>query len=148
MNICKSFISKLWELFLWIWQLPQHLVGLVLIAVMWLLYKDDFNRFTYPEYVPLPVKDYTIIEIVGLQWGVSLGKYIVIGSKFSLIDTCHEMGHSIQSQYLGPIYLIVVGIPSLMWASMYEPCLKETNKYYKYWTEKWADKLANVKRID
>jgi hypothetical protein len=30
----------------------------------------------------------------------------------------HEYGHSIQSKILGPLYLFIIGIPSLLWAKL------------------------------
>lgn len=57
----------------------------------------------------------------------------------------HEYGHTIQSLMLGPLYLVVIGIPSLLWCSL--PCCKKKRKnehisYYSFYTEKWADRLG------
>ena len=49
--------------------------------------------------------------------------------------------------YLGWLYLFVIGIPSLAWAILYGTIIKpSTNGYYKFYTEKWADRLGNVER--
>jgi hypothetical protein len=44
--------------------------------------------------------------------------------------------------------LFVIGIPSIVWAGLYGKKLfpATTNGYYKFYTEKWADKLAGIKR--
>ena len=57
----------------------------------------------------------------------------------------HEYGHTIQSLILGPLYLIVIGLPSVLWCSL--PCCrkrreKENISYYSFYTEKWADRLG------
>ena len=71
---------------------------------------------------------------------------VMIGSKYEL-TVRHEHGHQIQSKILGPLYLLVIGIPSLIWAWLYGPVIKYTrNGYYRFYTEKWADKLGEVKR--
>lgn len=45
---------------------------------------------------------------------------------------------------LGPLYLIVIGIPSLLHAAVHDSLCR--NKDYKhFYTEKWADKLAGLK---
>ena len=53
----------------------------------------------------------------------------------------HEYGHTFQSLLLGPFYLIVVGIPSLIWASNKRLARMRREKkipYTKFYCEKWA----------
>lgn len=57
----------------------------------------------------------------------------------------HEYGHSKQSLYLGPLYLIVVGLPSITWAELYKNFKREIS-YYDVYPENWADKLGEVNR--
>ena len=45
-----------------------------------------------------------------------------------------------QSQKLGWFYLFIIGIPSILNA-----WLRFTKCYYDFYTEKWANKLANLK---
>jgi len=54
----------------------------------------------------------------------------------------HEYGHTIQSLILGPFYLIVIGIPSMIWG--FSPYLHNMRKekqisYFAFFTEKWAN---------
>ena len=92
-----------------------------------------------------------------MKGGISLGKY-------SLVNVCHyrqdineslkrdtvrheAIGHAKQSLYLGWLYLPVVGLQSIVWASLYGRIVEPTkNGYYRFWTEKWADRLGGVKR--
>ena len=57
----------------------------------------------------------------------------------------HEYGHTIQSLILGPLYLIVIGIPSTLWGFL--PNLNYKRKeeqisYFSFFTEKWANALG------
>lgn len=57
----------------------------------------------------------------------------------------HEYGHTIQSLILGPLYLIVMGIPSTVWGFL--PSLNKKRKdqqisYFAFFTESWANHLG------
>ncbi len=57
----------------------------------------------------------------------------------------HEYGHTIQSLLLGPLYLIVMGIPSTLWGFLPNCSKKRTEKqisYFSFFTEKWANFLG------
>lgn len=55
----------------------------------------------------------------------------------------HEYGHTVQSLVLGPLYLIVIGIPSFLWFAA-APFVKYRRKngisYFSFYTERWADR--------
>ena len=56
----------------------------------------------------------------------------------------HEYGHTIQSLILGPLYLIVMGIPSTLWGFL-PSCQKRREKgvsYFSFFTEKFANYLG------
>lgn len=53
----------------------------------------------------------------------------------------HEYGHYIQSQYLGPAYLYVIGISSLDSAIWTSRCFPNTEHKYR-WFEVWASRLG------
>ena len=57
----------------------------------------------------------------------------------------HEYGHTIQSLILGPLYLIVIGIPSSVWANfpkLIEYRKKNNISYFSLFCEKWANFLG------
>ena len=59
----------------------------------------------------------------------------------------HEYGHTIQSNFLGPLFLIIIGLPSIIWAGCFDRYRRKHNiSYYQFYTEKWADALGGVKR--
>ena len=130
---------------MYLWQLPQNLLGLALVAY----YK--------PERKYILDNGVEIHFATRMHGGISLGKYSIVNTihyrqelKNSLKrDTVrHEaIGHAKQSQMLGPLYLLIIGLPSICWAGLYGTVIKETkNGYYTFYTEKWADKLGGVKR--
>lgn len=55
----------------------------------------------------------------------------------------HEYGHTIQSLILGPLYLIVIGIPSSLWAFLGGRKRRDQQiPYGAFFTEKWANRLG------
>ena len=85
--------------------------------------------------------------------GMSLSTHIFLpfnelsGSQFEENYIRHEYGHTIQSKYLGWFYLLIIGLPSLIWAGCFEGYRqKKKISYYSFYTEKWADRLGGVKR--
>lgn len=117
---------------MYIWQLPQHLLGLLLL----LTFKGQRESY----------KGVTYYYCKRLKGGISLGKYILLGNHREK-DIFHEYGHCKQSLRLGWLYLLVIGVPSLVWATIYGRATRQTlNGYYKFYTERWADKLGGVER--
>ena len=82
-----------------------------------------------------------------MRGGLSLGRYIILNDKYKDYKgntEKHELGHCYQSVYLGPLYLLVIGLPSLLWAAWWNG--SRGVSYYSFYTEKWADRLGKVKR--
>jgi len=85
---------------------------------------------------------------VRTQWsaksGLSLGLFIFVpidcSSEISEKMSVHEYGHTLQSLLLGPLYLLVIGLPSFIWFLFY-PIIKKKKaiSYYDFIIEKWAD---------
>ena len=127
---------KKWAVFLalWLWQLPQNLLGLLMIAILRPEDKYDFEGVT-------------LCYATRMSGGVSLGRYIIIHSTmkdYAGRTEKHELGHCRQSRMLGWFYLPVIGIPSLLWAAWWND--KRNRSYYSFYTERWADHLGGVKR--
>ena len=141
----KKFLNILKEAAKYIWQLPQNLLGLILIA------------FYRPERKHVLENGVEVHYATRMKGGISLGRY-------SIVNTCHyrkdvneslkrdtvrheAIGHVKQSLLFGWLYLPVIGLSSFVWCSIYGRLVPYTyNGYYKFWTEKWADELAGVKR--
>ena len=130
----KKFLRIISKIVLFIWQMPQEFVGFYM-----LVFYFGWHKITKTQ----PFNTSTIFRISGLKGGLSLGRFIFV-EKLDYKLICHEYGHSRQSKILGPLYLIVIGLPSLIWAWIYSYSWKKS--YYWFYTERWADKLGKVDR--
>lgn len=123
----------------YIWQLPQNLLGM--------LYKDCISDDIITR-VNCDATDYECY-LTRNGGGVTLGRYIFINQNYKDLSNVilHEIGHTKQSRMLGPLYLIIIGIPSISWAGLRRliPALKKIN-YYSLYTENWANKLMGLNK--
>lgn len=133
-------MNNLVNILLYIWQLPQHLLGLLLLCY----YKPEH---TY-EYNGVLLCYTTRMGSKGYTYGLALGRYAFIDDRPGISSDgwteAHEYGHCRQSRYLGPVYLLAIGLPSLLWAAWWNA--DRDIDYYAFFTEKWADKLGGVRR--
>lgn len=120
----------------WTWGIIQNVVGFCVFLV-------NFRRrhFRYNG---------TVVTVWKSRRGsMGLGMFIFISEdamndrrEFTLI---HEYGHTVQSIILGPLFLLVIGLPSLLWAGL--PVFrryreKRSLSYYWLYTERWANFLG------
>lgn len=123
------------NILLFIWQLPQNLVALLVLAFLQRQPIEYKNEHTGMTVLWIPTLGTTC-------W--SLGQFIFAYPDASEQILRHESGHSVQSLYLGPLYLLVVAIPSvcLFW---WRRWFKKSPQWYKaHFPENWADKLGGV----
>lgn len=121
------------KVLLYIWEAPQNLLGLLLR----LIYKGHDSEY----------KDAIVRRSTKMKGGISLGRYIIINQWSTDKTVKYEYGHTIQSKRLGWFYLLLVGLPSIVWACLYGSVIKPTlNGYYKFITECSADRLGGVDR--
>ena len=136
----KIFLRILTE----IWQFPQHIIAYVIIlinckSIKLMVSKDGISHYLVDRL---------------FDSAISLGNYIFLDSdgNFSYKTIKHEFGHQKQSLMLGPLYLIIIGLPSIIgniidrikhkyFRRYYDP-----DFYYKQPWEAWADKLGGVVR--
>lgn len=116
---------------LYLWQLPQNALGWLLC-----LYYTGTDSAYQSAIVRRSAK---------MQGGISLGKYIIVNERAGQQTISHEYGHVRQSEILGWLYLIVVGLPSILHAGWWTLTEGERS-YYDFYTERWADKLGGVER--
>lgn len=133
-------MEKIKDILLYLWQLPQNLLGWLLVKILGAQYLTMRQCKPTGTFV-------SIYSTPKMQGGISLGKYIVINDKHIYHNTvhAHEAGHCVQSIYLGWLYLIVIGIPSGIWCWIYDNFDIETD-YYSFYTERWAERIAGIKR--
>ena len=122
-----------------IWQLPQNLIGSLYKEF---ISKDIITRINY---------DASIYECYLTRGGggLTLGRFIFVNQHFTDLEETilHKIGHVKQSRMLGPLYLIIIGIPSISWAGLRRliPALKKIN-YYSFYPENWANKLMGLNK--
>jgi hypothetical protein len=140
-SLCMSFTDmKLWY---YIWQFPQTLLALLLLVIT-----KPHRKAYYRERI------YYFWNKNGIISGVSLGELVFLPEESDTHTAKdHEYGHSIQSRYLGPFYLFVVGIPSMLFNNLWDRWFhtswttqQRINWYYKRFPERWADRLGGVNR--
>ena len=124
-----------WVIFilLCIWQLPQLLVALIMYPFLGKKKIIADRHFNF------------CIEGENMSGGISLGPIAYVSQKMSkrAPDVAHEVdGHTKQSKYVGWLYLIIYGIPSIIWAWVHD---YHTSCYYDFYTEKSANKFAGLK---
>lgn len=131
---------KFLEAIKYVWQLPQNLLG-----VLWKNVKKE------GIIIDISNDDLRSVEAKGYLMkaggAVTLGQYVFISQTYQDQSAVirHECGHVKQSLILGPLYLIVIGIPSILhaWLNDYIGCDEEEG-YSHFYTEKWADKLMGI----
>ena len=116
-------------------QLPQNLVGFLLY-----LYYTDYEQMRH-----IGLNDVVVVNSSKMRGGISLGQYVIVSRRAGADTVCHEFGHCKQSQILGWLYLIVIGLPSIIWAALYGiPKIRERWSYYDFYTERWANELGDA----
>lgn len=131
----KLIMKYIRNLILFIWQLPQHIVALIYFGYLVMMCKDLGVDSRY--------KQATVIPCI-MRGAVTLGNYVFVGLNSEYKETVkHELGHTIQSKILGPLYLIIIGIPSITYCGLRRlfSSLRKKN-YYDFYTEKWANNLS------
>ena len=122
------------EILKYFWQLPQLIAAFI---YYWYLKNKD-------EILDTCTCQGTIVFIKRKSCGsVTLGPYIFLSPKATDTTVRHEWGHARQSLILGPLYLIVIGIPSIIWAATHGT-LAPNKSYDWLYTETWANKLGGV----
>ena len=136
MDLRQVAMNHLLSIVLYVWQLPQNLLGLLVLLIM-----KPVKLIRDTGYA----KVYSSRRISG---GISLGQYSCISYVSSKNEKTirHEgIGHARQSRMLGPLYLVVIGLPSILWAALHN-IVAPRKSYYWFYTEAWADSLGGVKR--
>lgn len=124
----RTFFYRLWQ---WTWGLPQTLTGLIVYIV-------NIRRphFTYHG---------AVVTHWARPSGLSLGMFTFVPTLEVPWFSVHEYGHTIQSLILGPLYLPLVGVPSVLWGCL-PYCKKKWSRggvpYDSVYPEKWATRLG------
>ena len=138
----KKILYTIWQC---TWGILQTLLGLI----MFMLHFKS-RHFVYHG---------AIITEWNTKSSISLGLFVFVTSepyfakkyKGQLsVSECssrllvHEYGHTIQSLIFGPLYLIVMGIPSTLWGFLpyFQHKRNKGLSYFSFFTEKFANYLG------
>ena len=124
----KTVFFRLWQ---WTWGLPQTLLG----AIIHLICRND----------PKEVYRGCIVTRWKKTGSLGVGMFLFLGTNANSQVRVHEFGHSVQSLFLGPLFLPVMGIPSFLWANL-PPCRRLRKEkgvsYYAFYPERNANRLG------
>lgn len=122
-----------------------------LINILSDLYEVIQNCIGYYEYKSNKLKinhKFKNSNIVYINYFDShvLGKWIFINPNTDDSDIIrHEYGHRIQSYILGPLYMLIIYLPSYLHYKWFIKQNLSWDEYYKFYTERTADELAKKK---
>ena len=128
-NILHALVFVL----LFIWQLPQNIVALLILLFSKTEGVIAYRNYCFALKTKLPSK----------AGGVSLGSFALISPSCAHDKETvrHELdGHTVDSKIFGPLYLLVIGIPSIL----HLLCHNGSKDYYDFYTERWANKHAGL----
>lgn len=123
----KQFLFWLWQ---WTWGFPQTLLGFIVF-----LMNLGRPHSTYRGCVTTKWRN---------KGSMGMGMFLFLGCDNPQVRV-HEYGHSVQSLFLGPLFLPVMGIPSILWCNL--PCCRRLRKekgvsYYRFYPESNANILG------
>jgi hypothetical protein len=131
------------NVFLFLWQFEQHLyAGFLFLINIGAVYSKRVNG----------VKVY-FAKRFPKSTSISLGNFLIFAENtdpethpeyfdVTTKTVIHEYGHSIQSKIFGPIYVLVIGVPSFITATIKRIFKKDSVWYHKRYPEHWADVLG------
>lgn len=123
------------------WGILWTLLGLLVLPIVLLIFNKKVELLTRQKRLVVYIKD------AGFGGGISLGIYSIVGSKSERLIR-HEIGHTIQNAWFGPLFIFIVGIPSMI-RYRYRKIIKKRNPekvlpdYDSIWFEGQATKLGN-----
>lgn len=112
------------------WGLSVNLAGLLVFLCCRARFPSDRFRNGIVTYLP------------GNSGGLSLGifMFLSVPNTANSSGLCaHEYGHTIQCLFLGPLYWIVVAVPSVIWRCFFEGYREKRHiSYDALYCERWA----------
>jgi hypothetical protein len=124
-------IKLLKDTLMMVWQLPQIIFSFFVILL------NDVTKIDF--------RDQSWIIYIKRHTAFSCGPFVFVNENMSSEDLLkHELGHSVQSRMLGPLYLFTVGMVSWTNKKLIEWGLMPYGNYFSRWPENWADRLGGV----
>lgn len=146
MTIRSIHMNKLRNVGFWVlqttWCLLQNIAGALLFLCI-------------PKHRPCFVYHKAFVRYWSLSYSMGMGNFIFLTDTFGrdagaesgkILPTLqHEYGHTRQSLLFGPLYVLLIALPSAVWCGL--PCFRRYRKnkkvsYYCFYTESWANRLS------
>lgn len=114
------------------WGLPVNLIGLLVFLCCGRCPRERFCN-SVVTYLP------------GNRGGLSLGIFIFLSTSGGGDLRPHEYGHTIQCLLLGPLYWVVVALPSVVWCFLFAGYREKRRiPYDALYCERWATAWGRV----
>ncbi len=132
----KEFLKAFLFYFVqWTWGFLVNFPAALMFLYWVLIKKCRWQRFDYNFIVYIPWK----------KGGMSMGTFVFLRENhpdpvWTYNSRIHEYGHTWQCLVLGPLFYLVVAIPSAIWYNFFAG-YREKNQvsYYKLYCESWAN---------
>ncbi len=144
MTSLKAFLFYLVQ---WTWGLSVNLVGWIAFIICTKVKGYRWQHFGYSKIVYIPWN----------QGGLSLGLFIFMkdnhkNKKWTYNTRIHEYGHTWQCLLLGPLYWLVIALPSVIWCNCFASYRKKNNVpysavYCESWANSWGQKGSGMKQV-
>jgi len=132
-------------------RIPWQMI-FVVIQCTWGILQTFLGLILFLRYIRQPHQWYRCVAHTAwdIDGGISLGLFIFTPDKDEKRSggmMAHEYGHTRQSLMLGPLYLAVIGVPSILWERL-KWCRRLRREkgipYSWFYTERWADRLGSI----
>ena len=128
----KRVLNIIKWILLFIWQIPQNLVALCMLPFMGQITLRCIKRYSWC----------LICSSMEYRGSISLGNFVLLGSKSD--TTCaHELGHVKDSHLFGPLYLFIIGLPSITWTG-FKIYKKKGVSWCSLYTESRANRNSHL----
>ncbi len=149
MKHSNNFMLLPYIILQWTWGIIQTLAGLVMFLIS-MREKHVFYKGAIATFWKRP-------------YGISLGMFVFIPPKARFYNAdkyhfsedeirgrllVHEYGHTYQSLLLGPLYFVIVGIPSVIWGMVKKPGQSYFSFYAEKWANHWGEKFTGCKSME
>ena len=126
------------------WGIIMSLVGLFVLLFIKIFMSKEVDIFT--------VAGRVVIKFKNIYFGgLSLGIVYLVDKSNNRNTHKHELGHTIQNVWFGPLFILLIGIPSAirfqLWDFLSKMYKKKYNKpllYDSIWFERQATKLGYI----
>ena len=126
----KTLLFRIWQ---WTWGFPQSLLGFI-------IYLMNLHK-------PHETYHGCIVTHWNQRGSLGVGMFLFLGKGSDRRVLVHEFGHAVQSAILGPLFLPIMGIPSMLWCNI--PFFRKLRRekgvsYYRFYPESTANRLGSM----